>query len=48
MSATPPPIVLPAELIEISKIINDPVQTDALNKFAQGKMSYAEMRALCG
>lgn len=42
------PVTLPAELTAIAKIINDPVQTDALNRFAEGKLSYAEMRALCG
>lgn len=29
-------------------IVNDPVQTDAMVNFAEGKLSYAEMRALCG
>jgi hypothetical protein len=29
-------------------MLNDPVQTDAMAKFAEGKMSYAEMRGLCG
>ena len=28
--------------------LNDPVQTDAMLKFAEGQLSYAEMRALCG
>jgi hypothetical protein len=44
----PVPVTLPAELITIAQILNDPVQTDALNRFAEGKLSYAEMRALCG
>ena len=44
----PSAVTLPAELIAIAKIVNDPVQTDALNRFAEGKLSYAEMRALCG
>jgi hypothetical protein len=48
MTKQGPPVVLPAALIAISDIINDPVQTDALNRFAEGKLSYAEMRALCG
>ena len=29
-------------------MVNDQDQTDALAKFADGKMSYAEMRARCG
>lgn len=29
-------------------IVGDPVQTDAMARFAEGKMSYAEMRGLCG
>jgi hypothetical protein len=29
-------------------MVNDPDQTAALAKFAEGKMSYAEMRGLCG
>ena len=29
-------------------MVGDPAQTDALAKFAEGKMSYAEMRAYCG
>lgn len=29
-------------------MVGDPVQTDAMAKFAEGKMSYAEMRMLCG
>jgi hypothetical protein len=28
--------------------VNDPVQTAAMARFAEGKMSYAEMRGLCG
>jgi hypothetical protein len=28
--------------------LNDPVQTSAMARFAEGKMSYAEMRGLCG
>ena len=31
-----------------SQIVNDPVQTAAMAKFVEGKMSYAEMRSLCG
>ena len=30
------------------QIVNDPVQTAAMAKFVDGKMSYAEMRGLCG
>jgi hypothetical protein len=35
-------------LAQCAVIVNDPVQTAALAKFAEGKMSYAEMRGLCG
>jgi hypothetical protein len=35
-------------LAYFAAIINDPVQTDAISKFVEGKMSYAEMRGLCG
>ena len=35
-------------LAHCAVIVNDPVQTAALAKFAEGKMSYAEMRGLCG
>lgn len=28
--------------------LGDPVQTSAMARFAEGKMSYAEMRGLCG
>jgi hypothetical protein len=35
-------------LAYFAAIINDPVQTDAMSKFVEGKMSYAEMRGLCG
>jgi hypothetical protein len=35
-------------LAQCAENISDPVQTDALAKFAEGKMSYAEMRGLCG
>ena len=31
-----------------AQIVNDPVQTEAMAKFTEGKMSYAEMRGLCG
>jgi hypothetical protein len=33
---------------EAAEYLNDPVQTAALARFAEGKMSYAEMRGLCG
>ena len=36
------------DLAACAQILNDPVQTAAMAKFAQGKMSYAEMRGLCG
>lgn len=35
-------------LASIAEQLNDPVQTKALADFAQGKLSYAEMRMLCG
>ena len=35
-------------LAHCAVIVNDPVQTAAMAKFAAGKMSYAEMRGLCG
>ena len=35
-------------LAQCAVILNDPVQTADLAKFAKGEMSYAEMRGLCG
>ena len=35
-------------LAHCAVILDDPVQTAAMAKFAGGKMSYAEMRGLCG
>lgn len=35
-------------LAHCAVMLNDPVQTDAMAKFAEGKLSYAEMRGLCG
>jgi hypothetical protein len=35
-------------LAHCAEILGDPVQTAAMAKFADGKMSYAEMRSLCG
>jgi hypothetical protein len=35
-------------LAQCAVILNDPDQTAAMAKFAEGKMSYAEMRGLCG
>jgi hypothetical protein len=35
-------------LAHCAVLVNDPVQTEALSRFAEGKMSYAEMRGLCG
>jgi len=35
-------------LAQCAVILNDPIQTAAMAKFAEGKMSYAEMRRLCG
>jgi len=36
------------KLAEAAAYLNDPVQTSAMARFAEGKMSYAEMRGLCG
>jgi len=36
------------DLAAVAAYVNDPDQTAALAKFAEGKMSYAEMRGLCG
>jgi hypothetical protein len=35
-------------LAQCAAILDDPAQTAAMAKFAEGKMSYAEMRGLCG
>ena len=35
-------------LAQCAVLVGDPVQTAAMAKFAEGKMSYAEMRGLCG
>lgn len=35
-------------LAHCAVLVGDPVQTTAMAKFAEGKMSYAEMRGLCG
>jgi hypothetical protein len=35
-------------LAQCAAIVDDPAQTEALTRFADGKMSYAEMRGLCG
>jgi hypothetical protein len=35
-------------LAHCAVLVGDPAQTAALAKFAEGKMSYAEMRGLCG
>ena len=35
-------------LAKCAVVVGDPVQTEAMARFAEGKMSYAEMRALCG
>lgn len=35
-------------LAQCAVILDDPVQTAAMAKFARGEMSYAEMRGLCG
>lgn len=35
-------------LAQCAVILNDPVQTAAMVEFAEGKMSYAEMRMHCG
>ena len=36
------------ELARCASIVNDPVQTAAMADFVEGKMSYAQMRGLCG
>jgi hypothetical protein len=35
-------------LAQCAVLVGDPDQTAAMAKFAEGKMSYAEMRMLCG
>lgn len=35
-------------LAQCVEMVGDPVQTAAMARFAEGKMSYAEMRGLCG
>ena len=35
-------------LAQCAVILGDPEQTSAMARFAEGKMSYAEMRGLCG
>ena len=35
-------------IADIARHLNDPVQTKAMADFARGKLSYAEMRGLCG
>jgi len=35
-------------LAQCAVIVDDPEQTSAMARFAEGKMSYAEMRMLCG
>lgn len=39
---------LDPKLAAAAAFLDDPVQTEAMAKFAEGKMSYAEMRGLCG
>lgn len=36
------------DLAKIAERLDDPLQTKALADFARGKLSYAEMRSLCG
>jgi hypothetical protein len=36
------------DLATIAERLDDPLQTKALADFARGKLSYAEMRSLCG
>lgn len=36
------------DLARCAVMVSDPDQTDALTAFAEGKLSYAEMRARCG
>lgn len=35
-------------MADVCSALNDPSQSQAMLKFAEGKMSYAEMRSLCG
>ena len=35
-------------LAACAAVLGDPEQTDAMARFSEGKMSYAEMRMLCG
>ena len=39
---------LDPNLAAAAAYLGDPVQTSAMARFAEGKMSYAEMRMLCG
>jgi hypothetical protein len=39
---------LAPNLAAAAAYLGDPVQTAAMARFAEGKMSYAEMRGLCG
>jgi hypothetical protein len=39
---------LDPDLAAAAAYLGDPVQTSAMARFAEGKMSYAEMRGLCG
>lgn len=39
---------LDRNLAAAAAYLGDPVQTSAMARFAEGKMSYAEMRGLCG
>ena len=36
------------DIADIARRLDDPVQTKAMADFARGKLSYAEMRGLCG
>jgi hypothetical protein len=40
-----PPTLQP---LHFAQMLNDPVQTQAMKEFNAGKLSYAEMRGLCG
>lgn len=35
-------------LADVTEMVGDPLQADALAKFVEGNLSYAEMRMLCG
>ena len=38
----------PVTPMDAAEALGDPAQTAAMKKFTEGKLSYAEMRGLCG